>query len=86
MESQIALKSVKFQLSKETVKWLEKSTRCSIEELRTFTTDEIKELMIKRGAITKPNKIKQWFTDKYKTIGEKLGLLEKQCSFYTHIN
>ena len=80
------IQPIKFQLSKETIKHIENSTRCSIEELRTLSLAETKDLMIKRGVVKKPNKIKQWFADKYKTIGEKLGLLEKQCSFYTHIN
>ena len=80
------IQSIKFQLSKETIKHIENSTRCSIEELRTLSLTETKDLMIKRGAVKKPNKIKQWFADKYKTIGENLGLLEKQCNFYTHID
>ena len=80
------IRPINFQLSKETIKHIEKSTRCSINELRTFSFDDTKTLMEKRGTIKKPNKIKQWFADKYKTIGEKLGLLEKQRSFYTHIN
>ena len=70
----------------ETIKHIENSTKCSIEELRATPINEIKTLMIKRGAMKKPNKIKQWFDDKYKTIGEKLNLLEKQCNFYTHID
>ena len=80
------IRPIKFQLSKETIKHIENSTRCSIEELRVTPIDEIKTLMIKRCAVKKPNKIKQWFADKYKTVGEKLGLLEKQRSFYTHID
>ena len=54
--------------------------------MRATSIDEVKTLMIKRGAMKKPSKIKQWFADKYKTVGEKLGLLEKQHSFYTHID
>ena len=42
--------------------------------------------MIKRGAIKKPNVIKNWFADKYKQIGEKLGLLKKEYKFYTHVD
>ena len=80
------IQPIKFQLSKETIKHIENSTRCSIEELRATPINEIKTLMIKRGAIKKPNKIKQWFANKYQTIGEKLNLLEKQCNFYTHID
>ena len=80
------VKPINFQLSKETIKHLEKSTRCSIEELKNLTIDEAKGLMIKRGAMKKTNVIKEWFTDKYKQIGEKLGLLKKECNFYTHVD
>ena len=72
------IRPIKFQLSKETIKQVEKNTRCSIEELRTLPFNETKELMIKRGALKKPNKIKQWFSDKCKATGGNLGLLEKQ--------
>ena len=80
------LSAIKFQLSEQTVKNIEKSTKCSINELRTLSFDETRALLEKRNAVTKPNKIKQWFTDKYKTIGEKLGLFKKQHNFYTHID
>jgi hypothetical protein len=80
------LSAIKFQLSEQTLKNIEKSTKCSINELRTLSFDETRALLEKRNAVTKPNKIKQWFTDKYKTIGEKLGLLKKQHNFYTHID
>ena len=77
---------IEFQLSKLTVKNIEKSTRCSINELRTLPLHEAKELMLERGAMKKPNVIKQWLADKYKTIGEKLGLLKKDYNFYTHVD
>ena len=80
------IKPIKFQLSKETIKHIENSTRCSIEELRTLSLAETKDLMIKRGAVKKPNKIKQWFADKYKKFGEKVRLLKKDYNFYTHID
>lgn len=80
------IQPIKFQLSKETIKHIENSTKCSIEELRTHSLTETKDLMIKRGAMKKPNRIKQLFANKYQTIGEKLGLLEKQCDFYTYID
>lgn len=78
--------AIEFQLSKLTVKNIEKSTRCSINELRTLPLNEAKELMLERGAMKKPNVIKQWLADKYKTIGEKLGLLKKDYNFYTHVD
>lgn len=77
---------VKFQLSKETIRHIEKSTKCSINELRTLSFDDTKIIFEKRGAIKKPNKIKQWFADKYKQLGEKLGLLKKEYNFYTHVD
>ena len=77
---------LKFQLSKETIRHIEKSTKCSINELKTLSFDNTKILMEKRGAIKKPNKIKQWFVDKYKQFGEKLGLLKKEYNFYTHVD
>ena len=78
--------TIKYQLSKETIKHLEKSTRCSIEELKNLPIDEAKELMIKRGAMKKTNVIKEWFANKYRQFGEKLGLLKKEYDFYTHID
>ena len=81
-----AVKPIKFQLQKETIKHIEKSTGCSIEELKTLSFNETKELMIKRGAIKKPNVIKNWFADKYKQFGERLGLLKKEYNFYTHVD
>ena len=77
------IQPLKFQLSAQTVKHLEKSTRCSIEELRTCSIFETKELMIKRGAMKEPCKIKEWFSDKYKEFCEKLGLLKKEYNIYT---
>ena len=80
------IKLINFQLSKETIKHIEKSTKCSINELRTLPIDETKKLMLERGAMKKPSKINQWFAGKYKSIGEKLGLLKKEYNFYTHID
>ena len=77
---------IKYQLSDKTIKLIEQKTKCSINELRTLPLNEAKELMLKRGAMKKHNVIKQWFADKYKTIGEKLGLLKKEYNFYTHID
>lgn len=75
-----------FKLSDQTIKHLEKNTKCSIEELRTLSLGETKNLMIKRGAVKKPSKIKQWFADKYKELGEKTGLLKKDYNFYTDVD
>lgn len=77
---------IKCQLSEQTIKNIEKSTKCSINELRTLSFDDTKILLEKRGAIKKPNKIRQWLADKYKQVGEKLGLLKKEYKFYTHVD
>lgn len=77
---------IKYQLSEHTIKNIEKSTKCSINELRTLSFDDTKTLMQKRGAIKKTNKIKQWFTDKYIKISEKLGFLKKQYNIYTDVD
>ena len=56
------------------------------KELRNLSIDETQKLMQERGAVKKPNKIKRWFADKYKQVGEKLGLLKKEYKFYTHVD
>ena len=80
------IQSLNFRLSQVTVKHIEKSTRCSIEELRTCSIFETKELMIKRGAMKESCKIKEWFSDKYKEFGEKFGLLRKEYNIYTDVD
>ena len=78
--------TIKYQLSDKTIKLIEQKTKCSINELSTLPTDEIAKIMQKRGVVKKPNKIKLWFADKYKQLGEKLGLLKKEYNFYTHVD
>ena len=80
------LPAINYQLSEKTIKHIEKSTKCSINELRTVPIDEIKDIMVKRGAIKQPSRIKQWFADKYKKLGESLGLLKKEYNFNTHLD
>ena len=80
------ISNLKFRLANDTIKHVEKSTRCSIEELRTLTSDEVVDLMIKRGAKKKPNKVKEWFVNQYRKFGEKTGLLKKQYNIYTDID
>jgi len=77
---------IKFQLSNLTIKHIEKSTKCSIEELRTLSIADTQELMMKRGVMKEPCKIEGWISDKYKKLGEKLGLLKKEYNFYTHVD
>ena len=80
------LSAIKYQLSEQTIKNIEKSTKCSINELRNLSFDNTKTLMQERGAIKKPNVIKNWFADKYKHLGERLGLLKKEYNIYTHVD
>ena len=77
---------IKYQLSDKTIKLIEQKTKCSINELRTLSIDETQKLMQERGAIKKPNVIKNWFAEKYKQFGERLGLLKKEYNFYTHVD
>ena len=77
---------IKFKLSDKTVKSIEKSTGLSCKEMTNLTLDESKKLMIKRSVLKEPSKLKQWFINKYKQIGEKLGLLEKKYNIYTDID
>lgn len=76
----------KYKLSETTIKMVEKSTGLTYKEMTTLTSDEAKNLMKQRGTIKEPNKIKQWFANQYKQLGEKLGFLEKQHNIYTDIH
>ena len=63
------IQSIKFQLSKETIKHIENSTRCSIEELRTLSLAETKDLMIKAGVQIKiPKERCQQIIDEIESI------------------
>lgn len=76
----------KYKLSETTIKMVEKSTGLTYKEMTTLTSDEAKNLMKQRGTLKEPNKIKQWFANQYKQLGEKLGFLEKQHNIYTDIH
>ncbi|MBR3890243.1 hypothetical protein IKJ53_06980 [bacterium] len=76
----------KYKLSETTIKMVEKSTGLTYKEMTTLTSDEAKNLMKQRGTLKKPSKIKQWFVNQYKQLGEKLGFLEKQHNIYTDIH
>ena len=80
------IQSLNFRLSQVTVKHIEKSTRCSIQEIRNNSMADVESLMIKRGAIKESCKIKEWLSDKYKEFGEKLGLLKKEYNIYTDVD
>ena len=77
---------VKFQLNPKTLEHISKSTRLTKEELYTLSTKEAYNKMLERGAIKKPNPVKDFFRKLYKNIGENLGLLDKQYNIYTHID
>lgn len=76
----------KYKLSETTIKMVEKSTGLTYKEMITLTSDEATNLMKQRGTLKKPNKIKQWFSNKYQQLGEKLGLLKKESNIYTDIH
>ena len=78
--------AIKFQLSEQTIKSIEKTTKCSINELKTSSFNDIQILMEKRGAMKKPNNFKLWVANKYREFGERLGLLKKEYNFYSHID
>ena len=80
------IQSLNFRLSQVTVKHIEKSTRCSIQEIRNNSMADVESLMIKRGAMKEPSKVKEWVSDKYKKFGEKIGLLKKEYNIYTEID
>ena len=75
-----------FKLSKETIKTIETSTGLTYEEMTRLPFSETRKLMLERGTLKEPSKIKLWLADKYKKIGERLGLLEKHYNIYTDID
>lgn len=76
----------KFKLMDKTMCAIEKSTGLSRAELTGLSIDESRELMKKRGTLKEPSKIKTWIADKYRKIGESLGLLKKEHNIYTDID
>lgn len=76
----------KYKLSEKTIKMVEKSTGLTYKEMTTLTSDEAKNVMKQRGTLKEPSKIKQWFSNKYQQLGEKLGLLKKEPNIYTDIH
>ena len=73
-------------LKPKTLEYISRTTKLSKKELYTLTSDEAYDKMLERGAIKKPNPVKVFFKNLYKSIGDKLGLLEKNHNFYTHID
>ena len=74
---------IRFKLAPDTIKALESSTGLTYNEMTCLPISETTKLMKERGKLKEPSKLKLWFSDKYKKIGEKLGLLEKHYNFYT---
>ena len=76
----------KFKLSDKTIQAVEKSTGLTYKELTELSIEESKDLMKKRGTLKEPSKIKTWIADKYRKVGESLGLLKKERNIYTDID
>lgn len=77
---------MKFELSEQTIKAIEKQTKLTSGEMRNLPSSECEKLMAERGTLKKPSKLKTWISDKYRQLGEKLGLLEKEYNIYTDID
>ena len=76
----------KANLSRNTIKNIERTTGLTYKELTTLPFDEASKLMKERGTLKEPSKIKIWFADKYRAIGERLGFLEKNHNIYTDVD
>ena len=77
---------IKFKLSPETIKAVEKSTGLTYHEMTRLPLSETAKLMEQRGTLKRPSKIKLWLADKYREIGERLGLIEKHYNIYTDVD
>lgn len=75
----------KFKLSKNSIKASESSTGLSYHEMTHLSLEESLKLMNKRGK-KKTSGFKLWLSSMYKSIGKKLGLLEKRYNIYTDID
>ena len=74
---------MEFKLSGRTLEDISKSTGLSKDDLFNLSLHEASKLMKNRGALIEQNKLKQWFSDFYKKIGEKLGFLQKEYMVYS---
>lgn len=79
-------KFLKFKLSERTMKTISKSTKLSEEELKSLSLEEQIKLMEQRGSLKKQNPVKKFIAEKYRKLGEKLGLLNKEHNIYTDID
>ena len=75
-----------FTLSKKAINSASKVTKLSEEEMKSLSPEAARKLMKERGSIKQPSKIKQFFADIYKKIGEKLGFLKPEYLIYTDID
>ncbi len=65
------------KISEQTMKIISKSTKLSEDELKYQSLDNQIKLMEQRGSIRKQNPVKKFIAEKYRQLGEKLGLLNK---------
>lgn len=63
---------LKFKLSEETKKTIEKSTGLSQEEMSLLPLKDVFELIKKKGTLKETSKIKLWLSEKYRQFGKKL--------------
>ncbi len=75
-----------FKLSKQTIEAAERSTKLTYDEMINLPLSECEKLMVERGTLKKPGKLKTWISKKYRELGEKFGLIEKQYNVYTDID
>ncbi len=75
-----------FKINQDSMRFIEKNTKLTADEMRNLSLQDTRDLMVKRGAIKKPNPFKEFFTKLYKNFGEKYGLLKKEHHFYTDID
>lgn len=75
-----------FKLSKQMIAAVERTTKLTNDEMTNLSLTECEKLMAERGTLKKPNKLKAWISEKYRELGEKFGLLEKEYNIYTDID
>lgn len=77
---------MKFKLLEQTIKTSEKYTKLTYNEMKNLSLTECEKLMTERGTLKKTSKLKTWLSEKYRKLGEKFGLIEKQYNIYTDID
>lgn len=79
-------KALNFKLKPETLENISKSTKLTQKELLNESLEDLFVKAKQRGSLKNQNTVKKYFSIFYKKFGEKFGLLEKQRSFYTHVD